>query len=157
MTYSFDSLTIDLPDEEATLAAGHALAQCLQAGMTVYLQGDLGAGKTTLSRGLLRGLGHQGRVKSPTYTLVEPYSLAKAEVYHFDLYRFADPDEWFETGFDEYFHPQSLVLIEWPDKAAGLTPPPDLTLSLAVQNTGRVLQLFSHTDTGRTCLNTLSI
>lgn len=143
---------IELADETATLTAGHLLAKTLHAGLTVYLIGELGAGKTTLSRGILRGLGHAGRVKSPTYTLVEPYTFAHYQAYHFDLYRFADPREWLDAGFDDYVTEHSLCLIEWPDKAAPLTPAADLELHLILTGHGRRLCLTALTKAGHLCL-----
>ncbi len=110
---------LDLPDEAATLELGARLAGALAPGLAIWLRGDLGAGKTTLTRGLLRELGFTGRVKSPTYTLVELYSFPRFNLYHFDLYRFADPDEWEDAGFREYFNPGSVCLVEWPDKGGG--------------------------------------
>ena len=115
--------SLRLADEAATLAAGRQLACGLGGGVIVTLHGDLGAGKTTLTRGVVSGLGHVGRVRSPTYTLVEPYELPTLAVYHFDLYRFADPAEWRDAGFAEYFGPHSLCLLEWPEKAQGCLPP----------------------------------
>ena len=145
-----------LPDEAATLALGGALARALQAGVVIFLQGDLGAGKTTFSRGLLAGLGHAGRVKSPTYTLVESYPLASLTVHHFDLYRFADPEEWDDAGFRDYFGQDTVCLVEWPDKAGDLLPVADLTLELEVSGQGRTYRLTASTETGQSCLTRLS-
>ncbi len=151
-----EALTIDLPDEAATLALGARLAPSLQPGTTIYLSGDLGAGKTTLSRGLLRGLGFQGRVKSPTYALVELYTVSSLNLYHFDFYRFRDPEEWQEAGFRDLFNEANICLVEWPQKAQDLLPQPDvnLTLSTTAQDTRRAhFQAF--TPRGKTLLNTL--
>lgn len=145
-----------LADEAATLAAGRWLARGLGGGMTVTLHGDLGAGKTTLTRGVLAGLGHVGRVRSPTYTLVEPYALPALDVYHFDLYRFADPAEWRDAGFAEYFGPHSLCLLEWPEKAAGCLPVADLAVDLALDGDGRQLTVTALTLRGKQCLSTLT-
>ncbi|WP_165916805.1 tRNA (adenosine(37)-N6)-threonylcarbamoyltransferase complex ATPase subunit type 1 TsaE [Crenobacter luteus] len=145
-----------LADETATLALGAALARAVAAGTVIYLEGELGAGKTTLTRGLLRALGHAGRVKSPTYTLVESYPLPGLTAHHFDLYRMADPEEWEDAGFRELFDETSVCLVEWPEKAAGLVPPPDLTLSLAIDGDGRRYRLHAHTPNGHACLNRLS-
>lgn len=145
-----------LPDEAATLALGAAFARAAAAGLTVYLRGDLGAGKTTFTRGLLTALGHQGKVKSPTYTLVESYPFAEYSVHHFDLYRFADPEEWEDAGFNEYFGPRSLCLVEWPQQAAGLLPAADIELELAVDGNGRSYRFHANTATGQSCLIRLS-
>jgi tRNA threonylcarbamoyladenosine biosynthesis protein TsaE len=126
-----------LADEAATLAFGAQLARELKAGMTFYLEGDLGAGKTTLVRGLLRALGHGGRVKSPTYTLAESYSLPAFELYHFDLYRLHDPREWLDAGFRDVADGQVVTLIEWPEKAAGWLPEPDVVIHLRINDDSR--------------------
>ncbi|MDF0606479.1 tRNA (adenosine(37)-N6)-threonylcarbamoyltransferase complex ATPase subunit type 1 TsaE [Neisseriaceae bacterium TC5R-5] len=141
-----------LKDESATLALGGVFAQVASPGMVIYLLGDLGAGKTTFTRGLLNGLGHQGKVRSPTYTLVESYDIAHYQVHHFDLYRFADPSEWEDAGFREYFSPDSLCLVEWPQQAAALLPAPDVVLELTLAESGRRYRLIAHTDTGKSCL-----
>jgi len=112
--------------------------------------------KTTLTRGILRGLGFPGKVKSPTYTLVEPYTISSLYLYHFDLYRFADPYEWEEAGFRDYFNPDSVCLIEWPEKAAGLLPAPDLLISLAPSGTGRSVNVTAQSKAGQACLTTLT-
>jgi len=126
-----------LADEAATLAFGARLARELAPGLTFYLEGDLGAGKTTLVRGLLRALGHGGRVKSPTYTLAETYSLPAFELYHFDLYRLHDPREWLDAGFRDVSGGQVVSLIEWPEKAAGWLPPPDVVVRLRIDDDSR--------------------
>jgi len=147
-----DTCVLSLPDEPATLAFGAQVARILRAGMTVYLEGDLGAGKTTLVRGVLRALGYAGRVKSPTYTLTEIYSLADFELYHFDLYRMHDPREWLDAGFREVADGQTVSLIEWPEKAAGLLPPPDFRIQLQVLDAGREVKLVAETALGKECL-----
>lgn len=144
--------TLYLPDEAATLAAGTALASKLTAGLTIYLHGDLGAGKTTLVRGILHGLGHAGKVKSPTYTLVEPYVISKLNVYHFDLYRFNDPEEWDAAGFRDYFNLQSICMIEWPEKAGELLPQPDIDITLQLQDGGRMLTITANSSQAQQCL-----
>jgi len=148
-----------LENEDATLALGRALAGGLAAGMVVYLIGDLGAGKTTLARGVLRRMGYDGKVKSPTFTLVEVYAFSRLYLYHFDFYRFHDPRELGEAGFREYFTPQSVCLVEWPEKATGL-PPPDLRILMTVAElaeSGRNVQIFADTEAGVTCLNGLQL
>jgi len=148
--------TLHLEDEAATLALGARIAAILMPGLTVWLQGDLGAGKTTLTRGLLRGLGFEGKVKSPTYTLVESYVISGLYLYHFDLYRFIDPEEWDAAGFREHFNSQSVCLVEWPEKADGLLPLPDLEIRLAVDGAGRVASLLAHSKQGESWLKRLS-
>ncbi|NWG86510.1 MAG: tRNA (adenosine(37)-N6)-threonylcarbamoyltransferase complex ATPase subunit type 1 TsaE [Hydrogenophilaceae bacterium] len=156
MSHAADnSLTLPLPAEADTLALGARLAVVLRPGMTVYLSGDLGAGKTTLVRGLLRSLGFHGRVKSPTYTLVELYEISSLNLYHFDLYRFADPAEWLETGFREYFNAGSICLVEWPEKAEGLLPEPDLAVRLSWAGEGRQVEITGLTEAGKRCIETL--
>ncbi|MGE5624770.1 MAG: tRNA (adenosine(37)-N6)-threonylcarbamoyltransferase complex ATPase subunit type 1 TsaE [Bacillota bacterium] len=136
-----------LKDSAATEAAGAALGSVLPASETViYLQGDLGAGKTTLVRGLLHALGHQGRVPSPTYTLVEPYELAGRSVRHLDLYRLADPEELAYLGIRDM---AGILLIEWPEKGAHFLPPADLVCRLAVSEDGRSLVTEAQSDAGR--------
>jgi len=161
----------DLPDEDATLAFGGRFALAIThvkrtlgerfPGLQVQLIGDLGAGKTTLVRATLRALGHAGRVRSPTYTLVEPYSIGgdiPLDLYHFDLYRFADPAEWADAGFREYFDRGAICLIEWPQRAGGLLGVPDLEFTLSIEEEtegkgeSRVLLARAFSETGKTCL-----
>ena len=149
--------TFPLPDEDATLALGAAIAPHVVPGLVVALSGELGAGKTTLVRGLLRALGHAGRVKSPTYTLVEVYEVSRLDFYHFDFYRFQDPREWIEAGFRDIFNGRNVCLIEWPERAAGLLPPADLAISLAIAGAERVATLAAGTPAGEKLLASLAV
>jgi tRNA threonylcarbamoyladenosine biosynthesis protein TsaE len=143
-----------LADEAATLACGARLASVLVSGLNIYLHGDLGAGKTTFVRGVLHGFGHIGKVKSPTYTLVEPYNIFNYQLYHFDLYRFIDEEEWEATGFRDYFNAQSICMIEWPEKAIHVLPAPDIHISLSLFNAGRKIQFSAGSLLGKACLET---
>lgn len=149
-------ITLTLANEQATLDAGSDFAAHLLSGMTIYLHGDLGAGKTTFVRGVLHGLSFQGKVKSPTYTLVEPYQVAlqqaSVDLYHFDLYRFVDEEEWEAAGFREYFNPHSICLVEWPAKAGQLLPLADVDVYLSLAGEGRFLRLQANTTLGKKCL-----
>ena len=149
------SLAAQLDDEAATLALGALLASALRGGLTIYLSGELGAGKTTLVRGLLRGLGYQGRVKSPTFTLLELYNVSRLYLYHFDFYRFEDPREWIDAGLREAFGAGAVCLVEWPEKAAGQLPAADLRIRLEHADRGRRVRLTADTDEGRQCLEQL--
>jgi tRNA threonylcarbamoyladenosine biosynthesis protein TsaE len=140
---------LPLASEEATLALGAALATGAQPGRVLFLSGDLGAGKTTLVRGLLRELGWSGRVKSPTYALVELYAVSRLNLYHFDFYRFKDREEWVSSGFREHFSPESLCIVEWPEMAEGLLSPPDLHVTLEIKKPGRRAGFLAHTAAGR--------
>ena len=138
------NFTLELADEAATLEAGRVFSQQLHHGQTVYMHGDLGAGKTTFVRGVLQGLGYMGKVKSPTYTLVEPYSFIKYDLYHFDLYRFNDEEEWELAGFREYFNAQSICFVEWPEKAKNCLPKPQVDIKLSLYAGGRMLEIVVH-------------
>ncbi len=142
-----------LPDAAATEAAGAAVAAALgESGsvpVAIHLHGELGAGKTTFARGLLRGLGHAGRVPSPTYTLVEPYELAGRQVFHLDLYRLSDPGELEYLGIAEMTGPGAVLLIEWPERGIGAIPNSDLEVLLQVIPQGRAVRLMPHSEVGR--------
>ena len=129
--------TIHIENEAAMMSFGGEIADQFPDGGIVILKGDLGAGKTTLVRGLLRHLGHKGIVKSPTYTLVEPYDLKGRKVYHFDLYRLGDPEELEYMGGRDYWESDALCLIEWPEQAEGYLPEADMTIEISYQDTGR--------------------
>ena len=148
-----------LRDEAATAALGSALARAIAPGITIYLHGDLGTGKTALTRALLHAAGHPGHVKSPTYTLAEPYTVTisgqATEVIHFDLYRMAGPEEFLDAGFREYFNQNSICIIEWPEKAGSVLPTPDINVFLAVSGEGRDVELQGLSDQGSQCLDRL--
>lgn len=156
---SSNNHTVTLNGEAGTLALGAALAPLLVPGMRIYLHGDLGAGKTTFTRGLLQALGHKGSVKSPTYALVEIYVISAYILYHFDFYRFNDPEEWREAGLDEHFNEHSVCLVEWPEKAAGVLPPADLELRFSFEANAavesRTVDLLAASERGDRCLNAL--
>jgi tRNA threonylcarbamoyladenosine biosynthesis protein TsaE len=139
-------LTLELADPAATEALGARLAPLLAAGGLVLLSGELGAGKTTLVRALLRALGHPGTVRSPTYALVESYRIGALEVRHLDLYRIADAGELDFLGLREWLRPGYLVLVEWPERAANALPPADLTLALAHAGDGRRVSVAGRAD-----------
>lgn len=150
------ALKAHLPDEAATLALGAALAAGLEPGLTIYLRGELGAGKTTLVRGALRALGYAGRVKSPTYALVELYEVSRLHLHHFDFYRFHDPREWIDAGFRESFNGRNVSLIEWPEKAGELLPPADVEITLTSSGSGRNASLRASSPTGTRCLERMA-
>ena len=150
-----------LADEADTAAFAARLAAGLEPGMVVWLSGELGAGKTTLVRGMLRSLGHTGTVRSPTFTLLEPYNLLRFQLYHFDFYRLSSGNEWRDAGFEEYFRSDGVCLVEWPELAGPDLPRADLWLRLGfadVDGTGcaRIVRLETFGDAGRRCLSALA-
>jgi tRNA threonylcarbamoyladenosine biosynthesis protein TsaE len=149
------AITLSLADEAATAAFASKLARALQPGLVIWLQGDLGAGKTTLVRALLHALGHRGRVKSPSYALVELYEAAGLHLRHFDLYRFRDASEWENAGFRDEFNGCNVCLIEWPEKAQELLPQADIAIRFEILPDGRKVTLSTNTMTGRECLGKL--
>jgi tRNA threonylcarbamoyladenosine biosynthesis protein TsaE len=154
---SDDASALHLTDADATARAGARLARCVQPGMVITLDGDLGAGKTTLVRGLLRAAGVTGPIKSPTYDFVEHYPLSSIYFYHVDLYRFTDASEWEDAGLAECFRKDATVLVEWPSRAASILPVPDLALSLAfdAHGRGRTLHVSAHGARGERCRDDL--
>lgn len=151
--------TAHLHDESATAALGAAFARALLPGLAIHLHGDLGAGKTALTRALLHAAGHTGNVKSPTYTLSEPYRIAldgrSVNVIHFDLYRMSSPEEFLDAGFREDFNGDNICIVEWPEKADPVLPPPDIAVWLRVAGNGRDVELQALSDLGLLCLNRL--
>ncbi len=141
--------TIELADEHEMLQWGAVWAEALSPGIVVTLSGDLGAGKTTLVRGILRGLGYKDSVKSPTYTLVEPYDIGQHRIYHFDLYRIHDAEELEAMGIRDYFDGQSICLIEWPEKGRGMLPKADLWCNILLPEQGRGVIMEGYSGKGR--------
>lgn len=149
-----------LEDEVATEQFGRELAKCVAGsgkGLVVFLEGNLGMGKTTVSRGVMRGLGHEGAVKSPTYTLVEPYEDLQPPAYHFDLYRLGDAEELEYMGIRDYFAGDNLCLIEWPERGKGILPDPDLEIHLERQDQGRLVVMTARSSRGVRLLNELEL
>jgi tRNA threonylcarbamoyladenosine biosynthesis protein TsaE len=148
-----------LHDEAGTTALGAALARALAPGLAIYLHGDLGAGKTALTRALLHAAGHAGHVKSPTYALAEPYTILiegrPTEVIHFDLYRMASPEEFLDAGFRDDFNPNTICIVEWPEKAESVLPSPDIDIFFTIAGQGRDVELQALSDKGFQCLNRL--
>ena len=147
-----------LPDAAATAFVGAVIAPMLIGGMIVTLQGDLGVGKTTLVRGILRARGQQGPIKSPSYGLVEHYPFSSIYFYHLDFYRFADPSEWETAGLSDCFRDDAVCLVEWPQHAGSFLPRADLALLLALASDrdGRVLSARAHSQAGKRCLGAIA-
>lgn len=159
MAETFDSLELLLRDETDTAALAGAIAGALQPATTLHLSGDLGAGKTAFTRALLRHLGHTGRAKSPTFTLVEPYNLSRFNLYHFDFYRLSSERAWLDAGFDEYLDAGGVAVIEWPEMAGDTLPAPDLLLRLrwepAAGDDVRRVSIQARGERGLACLSAI--
>ncbi|QOR40937.1 tRNA (adenosine(37)-N6)-threonylcarbamoyltransferase complex ATPase subunit type 1 TsaE [Billgrantia diversa] len=149
-------MRIRLDDEDRQVVFGQCLGRALKGRGRIYLEGELGAGKTTLTRGILRAHGHAGAVKSPTYTLVEPYESQGGRVYHFDLYRLGNPEELEFIGGRDLFADDALCIVEWPSRGEGWLPTPDLTVALSLAGNGRSAWLEAHTEHGRSVLEALA-
>ncbi|PRY72770.1 tRNA (adenosine(37)-N6)-threonylcarbamoyltransferase complex ATPase subunit type 1 TsaE [Halomonas ventosae] len=150
-------MQLRLDDEERQVAFGECLGRALEGHGRVHLAGELGAGKTTLTRGILRACGHRGAVKSPTYTLVEPYELEGVRVYHFDLYRLGDPEELEFIGGRDLLAEEALCVIEWPERGEGWLPAPDLEVVLRLAGSGREATLVAGSEHGRAVLARLAV
>lgn len=148
-------LKCTIASEAAMEQLGRSIAQTAEAGTIIYLQGELGAGKTTFTRGFLRGLGYEGSVKSPTYTVVEPYELDKLTVYHFDLYRLTDPEELELIGMRDYAAGHAICIIEWPEKGDSCLPAADLICMIAYQQDQRAVTLLANSDIGKRIIRQL--
>ena len=149
-------MIIPLTNEAETIEVGAKVASCLQGGEVIYLKGELGTGKTTLVRGALNGFGHTGNVKSPTFTIVEPYSIDDHVIYHFDLYRLDDPEELESLGIRDYCDGQSICFFEWPEKGGNLLPNADINLELTYLENTREVEFTAKSDIGKTILKQLS-
>lgn len=149
-------MRVRLEDEQRQVAFGERLGRALAGEGRVYLEGELGAGKTTLARGILRAYGYHGAVKSPTYTLVEPYALDGQRIYHFDLYRLGDPEELEFIGGRDLFADEALCLVEWPVRGRGWLPTPDLAVTLSLGEPGREAELVAGSDHGAAVLTRLA-
>ena len=147
-------MEIHIPNESAMQGLGGALAQACEPSCRIYLEGNLGAGKTTLVRGFLRGLDYTGPVKSPTYALIESYAFDSYSVYHLDLYRLSDPEELEYIGFRDLLD-DSILLVEWPDKGDGILPGPDVSIHIQYKNEGRLVELNALTEAGEKILTNL--
>ena len=163
----FGDVELYLADESSTEALAQRLAPLLledtpgqpdtPSGGRIHLRGDLGAGKTCFARALLRACGVTGRIKSPSYALLESYKVSNLYLYHLDFYRFSDPREWIDAGFRDLLQKQGVVLIEWPEQAGSLLPPPDLDIALEYAETGRRVRLTACSIKGQSWLNRLML
>ena len=157
---AFPAVSLALRDASATAALGQALGHAVQRhldairshGLQLNVSGDLGTGKTALVRAVLRALGASGPVKSPTFALLEPYSVSSLDFYHFDFYRFADPNEFGSSGFRDFFGPGRICAIEWPERAGSRLPTADLSIALSVEGDGRRASIAAASRLGEACL-----
>lgn len=157
---AFPAVTLVLPDAQATALLGQTIGHAVQRhlddlrshGLQLNLSGDLGAGKTSLVRAMLKALGVAGPVKSPTFALLEPYSVSSLDFYHFDFYRFADPNEFGSSGFRDLFGPGRICAIEWPERAGPRLPTADLSIALSLNGDGRVASIVAASELGQACL-----
>lgn len=166
-TDGIETISLHLPDEEATIALASALAPLVcgshpalpnaQPGGRIHLRGDLGAGKTSFARALLRAAGIKGRIKSPSYALLESYNLSNLYFYHLDFYRFSNTNEWVDAGFRDILQQEAVILIEWPEQAGSFLPPPDLDIKLDYADIGRHASLTAHSNKGKLWLTTLAL
>lgn len=150
-------LNLKVTGEQAQEALGAAIAAATPSSCVIYLVGDLGAGKTTLARGFIQGLGHKGSVKSPTYALLEPYDLPDRSCYHFDLYRLADPEELEYLGIRDLLQSEAILLVEWPEKGEGELPPADLVIEIDHDGEARQMQIKSRSEKGNGLLQALDL
>jgi len=156
MAYTaMNEFTLFLEDADKTEELGAMLANALEDGMLIFLQGDLGTGKTSLVRGVLRELGYPDAVKSPTYTILEEYSFIGKEVIHFDLYRLTDPEELDLIGIRDYFNNDAICFIEWPDRGKGVLPAEDLVIHMSLKDCGRDARIIAVSDRGREVIEQL--
>ena len=146
---------LKLPDAAATARLGAALTAAVAPGRVLHLSGELGSGKTTLVRGLLRALGVQGAVKSPTFAWVEPYRLSRLDLYHFDFYRFDKKTEWLSSGLRDYFRADAVCIVEWPERAGDLLPPPDMAVELIYEANARLARIGAPSAEGEAWLSSL--
>ncbi|WP_225972148.1 tRNA (adenosine(37)-N6)-threonylcarbamoyltransferase complex ATPase subunit type 1 TsaE [Taylorella equigenitalis] len=163
---STEQLQLILPDESASLNFAHKLAITLKKqifglnvvllenipNIKIYLSGDLGAGKTTITREFLKAFGVNTRIKSPTYTLLETYKVSRLYLYHFDFYRFSDPLDWVDAGFKETLNSPGISLVEWPEMAQDTLPVPDLHIFLSYDGEGRIAKIKAFTNEGIECI-----
>ena len=158
--------TVYLPDPDATAAFAQQFAPLLcgkqttaysgEKGGRIHLHGDLGAGKTSFARALLQACGVRGRIKSPTYALIESYNVSNLQMYHLDFYRFSDTLEWVDAGFRDIFQDHHIILIEWPERAGEQLPPPDMDIALEYEGSGRKAHCVARSERGRRWLSTLT-